>query len=154
LVSVNGNRLEGLSFPEAVELIKAAGEQGGPRTFIVRQRELPSATGSQSENGGEVSNEVTSPLIDGQNAVVDPPQAVSVSEAVNIGASTEANTATDVSSVDSAALASSSGDASNSCSAVLVESTTTKPAPELPVSMNEGTRSVSDATKSTVMFFL
>jgi len=108
----------------------------------VRQRELPSATGLQAENGQEVSSEVSSPLADGQNTMMESP-------AMATSMSTEANASVDLSSVDTtAALPLASGVADSGSPAV--EETTTKAAPELPVSTNAGTRSVSGATNSTV----
>lgn len=152
-MSVNGTRLEGLSFPEAVELIKAAGEQGGPRVFIVRQHELPSAAGLQAGNGQEVSSEVSSPLADGQNAITESPVlATSPGTSATTSISTEATVSVGPSRVDTtAALPSASGVAYSGSPAV--EETTTKVAPELPVPMNAGTRSESDATNSTVTHF-
>jgi len=144
-VSVNGSRLEGLSFPEAVELIKAAGEQGGPRIFIVRQRELPSPTCLQVDKGGEVSSEVSSPLADGQNTMRESP-------AMATSMSTEANASVDLSSVDCTAALPSARAVADSSSLSVAETTTTA-APELPVPVNVDTRSVSDTTNSTVTYF-
>ena len=61
MVGVNGARLDGLSFAAAVELIKAAGQQGGPRVFTVRRCPKTVAfAGSLEEGTGATAAEAGS----------------------------------------------------------------------------------------------